>query len=66
MSLGLKQRGRGVKKKKVGRNASNTVVERKGIGKGGLKQISSEERSKESEECSSSDDESVFRFLNIT
>ncbi|KAL3985121.1 ARID/BRIGHT DNA binding domain family protein [Acanthocheilonema viteae] len=59
MSLGLKQRGRGMKKKKVGRNASNTLVERKGIGKGGFKQINSEERSKESEECSSSDDESL-------
>ncbi|CAG9531609.1 unnamed protein product [Cercopithifilaria johnstoni] len=59
MSLGLKQRGRGMKKKKVGRNASNILVERKGIGKGGSKQINSEERSKESEECSSSDDESL-------
>ncbi|EJW87870.1 hypothetical protein WUBG_01220 [Wuchereria bancrofti] len=59
MSLGLKQRGRGVKKKKVGRNASNTLIERKGIGKGGYKQINTEERSKESEECSSSDDESL-------
>ncbi|VDO60556.1 unnamed protein product [Onchocerca flexuosa] len=59
MSLGLKQRGRGIKKKKIGRNASNTLAERKGVGKGGYKQISSEERSKESEECSSSDDESL-------
>uniref|UniRef100_A0A0R3S0U5 ARID domain-containing protein n=1 Tax=Elaeophora elaphi TaxID=1147741 RepID=A0A0R3S0U5_9BILA len=59
MSLGLKQRGRGMKKKKVGRNASNTLIERKGLGKGGSKQISSEERSKESEECSSSEDESL-------
>ncbi|MCP9259702.1 Iron-sulfur cluster assembly enzyme ISCU, mitochondrial [Dirofilaria immitis] len=59
MSLGLKQRGRGMKKKKIGRNASNTLAERKGMGKGGFKQINSEERSKESEECSSSDDESL-------
>ncbi|VDK81120.1 unnamed protein product [Litomosoides sigmodontis] len=59
MSLGLKQRGRGMKKKKVGRNASNTLVERKGLGKGGLKQVNNEERGKESEECSSSDDESL-------
>lgn len=63
MSLGLKQRGRGMKKKKVGRNVSNTLVERKGVGKGGFKQVNSEERSKESEECSSSDDESMFYML---
>uniref|UniRef100_A0A8R1TWE8 ARID domain-containing protein n=1 Tax=Onchocerca volvulus TaxID=6282 RepID=A0A8R1TWE8_ONCVO len=59
MSLGLKQRGRGIKKKKIGRNASNTLAERKGMGKGGSKQTNNEERSKESEECSSSDNESL-------
>lgn len=63
MSLGLKQRGRGIRKKKVARNASNTLVERKGIGKGGSKQLNSEERSKDSEECSSSEDESKFYVL---
>lgn len=63
MSLGLKQRGRGIKKKKIGRNASNTLAERKGMGKGGSKQTNNEERSKESEECSSSDNESMFYLL---